>query len=136
MTGRTRRRFSRTFKLDIIERMSSGENVSALSREFGIKREILYRWRDAYRRGGEVALRSKPGPLTKAEAAELSLAQGAMVEVNNLAAARAKIAELERKIGQQQLDVDFFREALRRIEGSRQPSDEPGVTASSRASKR
>ncbi len=39
------RTFSRAFKLKAIERMDAGENVSALSRELGVKREILYRWR-------------------------------------------------------------------------------------------
>jgi len=32
--------FSRAFKLTVIERMDAGENVSALSRELGIKGEI------------------------------------------------------------------------------------------------
>jgi hypothetical protein len=53
-----------------------------------------------------------------------------------LAAARARIAELERKIGQQQVDIDFFQEALRQIEGIRRANAEPGVTASTRSSKR
>jgi hypothetical protein len=32
-----------------------------------------------------------------------------------LLAARKRIAELERKVGQQELELDFFGEALRRI---------------------
>jgi hypothetical protein len=32
-----------------------------------------------------------------------------------LLAARRRIAELERKVGQQELELDFFGEALRRI---------------------
>jgi hypothetical protein len=53
-----------------------------------------------------------------------------------LAAARARIAELERKIGQQQVDIDFFQEALRQVKGARRASAAPGVTASTRSSKR
>jgi hypothetical protein len=34
------RTFSRAFRLKAIERMDAGENVSALSRELGVKREI------------------------------------------------------------------------------------------------
>jgi hypothetical protein len=34
----------------------------------------------------------------------------------SLAAARRRIAELERKVGQQQLDLDFFRAALQHVE--------------------
>jgi hypothetical protein len=53
-----------------------------------------------------------------------------------LAGARARIAELERKIGQQQVDIDFFQEALRQIEGIRRANAALGVTASTRSSKR
>jgi hypothetical protein len=43
---------------------------------------------------------------------------------------------LERKVGQQQVDLDFFRQALQRVRGARRPSAEPGVTGSTRSSKR
>jgi hypothetical protein len=43
---------------------------------------------------------------------------------------------LQRKIGQQQVDLDFFKQALRRIEALCQPSIGPGATASSPRSKR
>ena len=36
-------------------------------------------------------------------------------ECGELLAARRRIAELERKVGQQELELDFFGEALRRI---------------------
>jgi transposase-like protein len=55
------RTLSRAFKLKVIERMDAGQNVSALSREVGIKREILYRWRSVYRAGGEERLRERHG---------------------------------------------------------------------------
>jgi hypothetical protein len=54
----------------------------------------------------------------------------------DLATARRRIAELERKVGQQQVDLDFFRQALRRVGGARRPSDGPGVRASTRSSRR
>jgi hypothetical protein len=53
-----------------------------------------------------------------------------------LDAAHKCIAELERKVGQQQLDLDFFKQALRHIEASHQASTAPGATASTPASKR
>jgi hypothetical protein len=53
-----------------------------------------------------------------------------------LAAARRQIAALERKVGQQQLELDFFRQALRHIREARRPLDGSGVTASTRSSKR
>jgi transposase-like protein len=45
------RSLSRAFKLDVVRRMEAGENVSAPSREVEVKREVLYRWRDAFRLG-------------------------------------------------------------------------------------
>jgi transposase len=136
MSQNPRRTFSREFKLKVIKRMDGGENVSALALELTIKREILYRWRDALRAGGEPALRSKPGRPPKAEALAMAAARGPAAKANDLTQARRQIAELERKVGQQQLDLDFFKQALRHIEASRRPSIAPGVTASSPKSKR
>ena len=136
MSERVARSFSRAFKLKAIERMAAGENVSALARELAVKRELLYRWRDAFRGGGELALRSRRGRPRRAEAVAMAAARGPASKANDLAAARRKIAELERKIGQQQLDVEFFRAALRHIEASPEASDAPGGTAFSLASKR
>ena len=138
------RRFSRGYKLAALERMAAGENVSALSRELGIARKCLYQWRDRYRIGGAVALRSRGRP-TKAEVLSMGRvgpalsggdAQPRPGPSGELAEARRQIAELERKVGQQALDLDFFQQALRRIEASRRPSDGPGGTASSPRSSR
>jgi transposase len=54
----------------------------------------------------------------------------------DLASARKYITELEAKIGQQQVDIDFFRQALRQVRGARRPSDGLGAPASTRSSKR
>lgn len=142
--SREERRFSREFKLSILERMAAGENVSALSRELGIACKCLYQWRERFRQGGAVALRSRGRP-TKAEV--LAMGGPALVSSGGgarpppeppgeLAQARRQIAELERKVAQQALDLDFFQQALRRIEASRQPSDGSGATGSSPRSRR
>jgi hypothetical protein len=55
---------------------------------------------------------------------------------SDLEKAHRRIAELERKVGQQQVDLDFFRQALRQVREARRPSTEPGVTGSSKLSKR
>lgn len=136
MSEETRRSFSREFKLKAVERLESGESGSALARELDIKRVLIYRWRDAVRARGEQALRGKRGPRTKAEELALLHACGVAAKANDLAEARRQIAELQRKIGQQQVDLDFFKQALRRIEALRQPSIGSGVTASSLRSKR
>ena len=49
---------------------------------------------------------------------------------------RDGLAFLARGIGQQQLDLDFFKQALRHIEASRQRNNVRGATASSPASRR
>ena len=148
-TGKVRQ-FSREFKLAALARMAAGENVSALCRELGIRRKYIYQWRERFRLGGPTALRSRGRP-TKAEVlaqrsgavlAPLAEAQGRPAPMpppeppDELARARERVAELERKVGQQQVDLDFFKAALRRIEASRQPSDGAGGTASSPRSRR
>ena len=50
--------------------------------------------------------------------------------------AERRVAELERKVGQQQLEIDFLEGALQRIEASRRPIDGPGATASTPRSRR
>jgi transposase len=127
--------FSREFKLRAVQRIGSGENVSALARELTIKREILYRWRDAFRLGGPEALRLRGRP-SKAQALAMAAARGPAGKVNDLAEARWQIDQLQRKVGQQQLDLDFFKQALRHLEASRGPIGGSGVIASSPASKR
>jgi transposase-like protein len=139
------RRFSREFKLAALARMEAGENVSALARELDVRRKYLYQWRDRFRTGGPVALRSRGRP-TKAEVLAMEGGGGALPPASEpmpeplprdeLVKAQRRIAELERKIGQQQVDLDFFQAALRQVRDVRQRSGAPGGTASTRSSKR
>ena len=130
------RSFSREFKLKVVERMEAGENVSALARELDIRRPLLYRWRNAFRGGGKDALHGRRGRPVLPPAVEMASAGDPPQEARDLVEARRRIAELERKIGQQQVDLDFFKEALRHLEASRRHNSVPGETASSRASRR
>lgn len=136
MSQGSRRRFGRAFKLAVVRRMAAGESGTALAREFGIKRTILYRWRDAVRDGGDEALRDGPGRPNRAEKAAMALARGPAARARDLTEARRQIADLERKVGEQHVALDFFKQALRHIEASHRPSDGPGVTASSPRSRR
>ena len=54
------------------------------------------------------------------------------LDVTDPADARRRIDELERKIGQQQLDLDFFRAALRRVRDQRLTKAGLGETTSTR----
>ena len=52
-----------------------------------------------------------------------------------LARAKARIEELERLVGRQQLDLDFFRKTLRLADALQGPAPARGETNSSRSSK-
>jgi len=118
----TNRVFSPKFKQAAVERMLNGECVSSLSAQLKIKRSVLYRWRDAFRREGPPGLARPvgrqpgvPHPRPPANAEQ---------------AAAERIAELERKIGQQALDLDFLRAAFKRVKESRPSSTGCGAKAS------
>lgn len=137
-------RFSRDFKLEALRRMEAGENVSVLARELGVSRKSIYQWRERYRRGGSNALRGR-GRKTKAErlaqeeaviAAQQPAKDARRASLEELARAQRRIAALERKIGQQQVELDFFQQALRQVRGQRLRSGVPGGTASTKSSKR
>jgi transposase len=135
MSKSARRVFSRKFKLSAVNRMLRGENVSELARELQVRRKDLYLWRDHFRAGGPEALRGIGRPRKVAVSAS-SVAKTTPAAASELDEARKRIAELERKIGQQQVDLDFFRQALRQIKGARRPSNGPGAPASTPSSKR
>jgi transposase-like protein len=147
MLKSTSRVFDREFKLTAIRRMMAGENVSALARELRLRRKLLYAWRDQFRRGGPEALRVRGRPrktLAPPAAVEAAPASPPMDRAPNrrqepaaeLVSARQRVAELERKVGQQQLELDFFRRALRRYSAEHQPSDGSGVAPSTPRSRR
>ena len=135
MSKRKRRVFRREFKLSAVQRMIAGESTAELSRELRVPNGHLYRWCAHFRRGGAGALRPACRPRKIAGAVELAPEAKAM-RVQDLATARKRISELERKIGQQQVELDFFRQALRQVGGARQPSDGLGVRTSTRSSRR
>ena len=122
-------RYTQAFKLAALSRLATAPDVSALARELGVRRLQLYRWHWAHEAGGAEALR--PAGRQAREVRVRSLPSA-----DTLAGAQERIAGLERKLGQQQLELDFFRQALRQVEGLRQPSDAAGATASTPSSRR
>jgi transposase-like protein len=123
---RKRRSFTRDFKLSVLKRMRETDNIVALALELGLERKLLYCWRDAFAVGGEAGLRraGRPSAADRAEAA-LAVHQGTRGSDPAL-----RVAELERKIGEQQLALDFFREALRHVRERRRKTGVPGGKAS------
>jgi transposase-like protein len=105
-------KFSPEFKEKAVKRILSGESPGALSKELGVLRKDLYLWKKRYRNGE--ALTNRPGPRPKNRPAN-----GTQLEQ-----AKKRIGELERKVGQQALELDFFAKALRCIESGAEPNSE------------
>jgi transposase len=101
-------------KLAAVRRVLAGESVRAVAQEFGIRRKRLYVWKDRYAELGEAGLAHRRGGRPRKAVSEDRNAPE-MSGRGELLAARKRIAELERKVGQQELELDFFGEALRRI---------------------
>ena len=88
-----------------MERMKASENVMALVRELKVSRSQLYRWRD-----------ESLGRMPVALSAE-------QVEQKREARQQRRIAELERLVARQTLEIDFFKGALLRIKENRRKSE-------------
>ena len=115
--GLSRRKFTREFKLEAVRRLEQGEPVAALARALEVNPNLLYRWQLEYRQAPATAF---PG-------------QGKLREEPD------RVAQLERKIGQQALEIDFLKGCLQRIEEQRQLpalSPKPLSTPKSKASDR
>ena len=93
-------RYSKEFQERAIRRMKLGDNVSQLSRELGVHRTCLYRWKR------QLGLR--PQGRKRAVKEDWRDRRIEMLD--------AKIARLERIVGGQWQELDFFESALRRIE--------------------
>lgn len=102
-------------KLAAVRRVLAGESVSAVAQELGVRRKRLYVWKDRYAELGEAGLVQRRAGRPRKVVSEASNEAEARSGRGELLAARKRIAELERKVGQQELELDFFGEALRRI---------------------
>jgi transposase len=107
----------------------AGESGKALAKELQISGSHLSQWWAMYRRYGAEGLRPAQRPRNTGAKLE------PLAKAEDLARSQQLICELERKIGQQQIELDFFRQALRRVEDARRPSDRPGVPASTPSSR-
>lgn len=95
--GLSRRRFTREFKLAAVQRLEQGVSIAEVSRAVEVNPNVLHRWRKEFRQGPGNAF---PGQ------GQRRWSEG-------------RIAELERKIGQQTLEIDFLKGCLQRIEEQR-----------------
>ena len=97
--------FPTAFKLAAIKRLEAGEAVLPLARKLGVSRKLLHDWRKAWKLHGPAGLNRKRGPKPGPRKLRPPAEPAAKGSSGELAKARVKIAELERKIGQQALDI-------------------------------
>jgi len=93
----SRRKFTQEVKLAALQRLDSGASIAEVARAFEVDPNLLHRWRKEFRQGPGNAF---PG-----------LGKRRWDETH--------VAQLERKVGQQTLEIDFLKGCLQRIEQQR-----------------
>jgi len=98
-----RRRFNRAFKIAAVDRVRKGESQAAVARDLNIEIALLGRWKKRIIKKGEehlydIGQRSETGAKIAEETSQ-----------------RRRIAELERLVGRQQLEIRFLDKALHRV---------------------
>jgi transposase len=114
--------YSFEFKKAAIERARTAASIPALSKELGVHFCQVYRWLRIYEEQGEEGLQThrRGGRPTRAP------------QVSKPVGPQKRIAELERVIGQQAVDLDFLKRAFKRVKESRPNSSSSGATASTK----
>jgi len=143
MPGRRFRIYSREFKEAAVRRILAGEKIRAVADELRLRSQLLYTWVDLYEQGGADALvpRGRPRKAVawarrRALVQQPSRQARAYGHAGSESARDSRLVELERKVGQQAVELDFFKEALRHVTEPPRPSGGHGARASSRSSTR
>ena len=110
----SRRQFTKEFKLAAVRRLEQGVSMAEVGRGLEVSPNVLHRWKKEFRAG--------PG--------------NAFPGSGNQRWSEGKLAELERKIGQQTLEIDFLKGCLQRIEEQRMLEALTGNPPSSRKSRK
>lgn len=105
-----RRQYSTEFKEALVRRVLSGERRVLVVASSGVARKMLDYWVSSYQQEGVAGLNRHRGHRAGYKAG-LGGATGSEGEAA-LLAAQSRIAELERLVGQQQVDLNFFHKAL------------------------
>lgn len=91
-----RQEYSRELKLAAMREIDSGKGMAEVARMYQLSPKRLETWKGEWRAKGELAFPGKSArPQSRLDA--------------------ERIAELERKIGQQAMELDFLKKALRRF---------------------
>jgi transposase len=128
--------YSKEFKLEAVRRMEACKTISGLAEELGVGRRFLYKWRDQLRTEGEEALGRRPGqPRSREQLAASAKRARAAAKKKVQGPLQKRLAELERRLGAKQLEVDFFRRTFEHVRGTMQHPDDTGETPSIKESK-
>ena len=111
--GLSRRTFTREMKLAAVQRLETGASIAEVARAFEVSPNVLHRWRREFREG--------PG--------------NAFPGLGKKRWDDTQQAKLERKIGQQTLEIDFLKGCLQRIEEQRMLQELTGKPRSTGTSK-
>ena len=95
--GMSRRQFTQEFKLAAVRRLEQGVTIAEVARGLEVNPNVLHRWRREFRHGPGNAFPGNGKPRWS----------------------EGRVAELERKVGQQALEIDFLKGCLQRIEEAR-----------------
>ena len=112
--GFSRRQFTKEFKLAAVRRLEQGVSITEAARALEVNPNVLHRWRREFRRG--------PG--------------NAFPGNGKQRWSEGRVAELERKVGQQALEIDFLKGCLQHIEEQRRLQALTGNPRSSGRSKK
>jgi transposase len=104
------RSYSVDFKQEAVRRMAQATTIIGLAKELGIRRKLLYQWRDQLQAGGRAGLERRRGrpPGSKSQTVSPPVPS----------ASDLRIAELERLLGRKQLEVDFLKRAFEQVRGA------------------
>jgi len=94
MANKTRRQFSREFKLQVIREIQAGKTMAQAAREHQLRPNLIARWQKQHGEYGERSFAGHGHAYTES----------------------AKVAELERKVGQLTMEADLLKKALLRFE--------------------
>jgi len=94
---KSRRKFTKDFKRSAVGRLNSGQSVVEVARALEVHPSDLQRWRRELQEHGEHAF----------------------LGVGKKRAEESRVAELERKVGQQAMEIDFLKRALQHVEEQR-----------------
>ena len=95
--GLSRRKFTKEARLAAVRQLETGSSAAEVARAFEINPNLLHRWRKEFRHGPANAF---PG-------------------VGKRRWDETQVAQLERKVGQQAVEIDFLKGCLQRIEEQR-----------------